>query len=358
MRRRFSLVLTALVVVLSSKVRNARADALDDALAARCTLDGRLVATASRLLREHEPIDRAALRDDAETHAVPAPSVRAWVGRGSPTALLDGAIAFVTAQSSPTSWARCAVARGSDLLALVLVPRLAALTGSLAPAAMEEHRRFVATLPPGARASSCVMQSPDGTVGRCDPGDVHFALRGTYTFQILAETAQGPLPFATWHIHAGAPETQPGTEPGANEAPAHASQLLAAINRARAQAGLDALRADPMLGEIARLRAVTLAAHGTVAHALAPDDSPVARLRAADITVDRVAENVARAHSVGEASSGLDASPSHHANRIDPAVDTVGIGIATAGDDVYVVELYAARPRLVARSRETSGNDR
>ncbi len=346
MRPRLSSILAALFLALSCISQIAHADALDDALASQCPVDARLANTASRLLREHAPIDRAALRDDAEAHGVPAPSVRAWVGRGSPAALLDGAVAFVTAQHAPPSWARCALARGTDTVALVMVPRLASLTGSLAPAAVDEHRRFDVTLPPGARAPVCMRQAPDGAVDRCDTSDLHFGARGEYAFQILAETAQGPLPFATWHVRAGPPGADGSVVPDAQ--PTNALQLLGAINRVRARVGCDALRPDPMLAEVARQRAVTLAARGAVAHALVRDDSPVTRLRAAGISVDRVAENVARAHSIGEASSRLDASPSHRANRVDPAIDTVGIGVATEGDDVYVVELYAARPRIGA----------
>ncbi|MEI8259566.1 MAG: CAP domain-containing protein, partial [Deltaproteobacteria bacterium] len=177
--------------------------------------------------------------------------------------------------------------------------------------------------------------------------------RGDYAFQILAETAQGPLPFATWHIHAGPPSTDAdGADIAAESQPTNSLQLLGAINRVRARAGCEALRPDPMLAEVAQGRAIALAARGAVAHALVRDDSPVTRLNAAGISVDRVAENVARAHTIGEASSRLDASPSHRANRIDPAVDTVGIGVATVGDDVYLVELYAARPRIGAGARE------
>ena len=347
------LAATSLVLDLLLSTHLAHADALDDAIAAHCTPDPRLGETAALLLREHDPIDREALRNDAERHGVMAPSVRGWVARGGIDAIATAASEWLAHQSSSAAWSRCAVARGDDTIAVAMVPRVATIAGNVTSAAVDEHRAFGITLPAGARAATCVLQAPDGTVSRCRFDDVTFPTPGPYTFQAIAETARGPLPFATWHVHAtasagdGATTLASATDSiNAAARPNNAYQVLAAINHARARTGREALRSDPMLAELAHARATMLAAHGAVAHALRPDDSPVVRLGAAGITADRVAENVARAHTVGEASERLDASPSHRANRIDESVDAVGIGVATVGDDVYLVELFAAHPRI------------
>lgn len=339
----------ALDLVLSAHL--AHADALDDAIASRCALEPRLADTAGALLHDHDPIDRESLRANAESHGIAAPSVRAWVGRGTPDAVREAALAWLTSQNTQPGWSHCASARDGTLVAVVMVPRLARLDGPLTPADLDEHRHFRVTLPEGARTPVCMVQRPDGAVDHCDPADVSFPTRGDYAFQILADTAQGPLPFATWHVHAGAPDPAPtdDEDPATPDAqPTNTFQLLSAINRVRARTGHEPLRSDPMLSELAHQRAVMLAARGAVAHAIVRDDTPVTRLRAAGVSADRVAENVARAHSIGEASARLDASPSHRANRIDPALDAVGIGVATVGSDVYLVELYAARPRIAA----------
>jgi uncharacterized protein YkwD len=342
------LAAAAVLIDLLLSTHVARADALDDALAAQCANESRLGETAGLLLRDHDPIDREALRRDAERHGVFAPSVRAWVARGGVDALASSAAAWLANQNAPAAWARCAIARDGDLAAMVFVPRVASVAGTFTSAALEEHRAFQVTLPAGARSPTCVLEAPDGSVSRCRLDDVHFEMPGAYAIQVLAETSRGPMPFATWHVYAGNGIVAVRENADNVAQPTNAFQVLAAINRVRVRAGRETVRVDPMLTELARSRAATLAARGEVAHGLRRDDSPVTRLANAGISADRVAENVARARSVAEASARLDASPSHRANRIDETVDAVGIGIATVGEDVYLVELYAARPRIAA----------
>ena len=343
--------LVPVLLLVLTRTSPARAD-LINAVASRCTLDTRLSSVAHAALEHHEPLDGNALRDLAEQGGVYAPSVRGWVGRGSDEGIAVAADRWLVSQGATAEWARCAAARHNDDWAIVLVPRLAGVSSGGARVEVGNVVRYSVTLPSGASHPLLVVARPHGAVVQLDasaPADVTFDEPGAYALQVLAATPHGPMPFATWHVTAGAApvvDAAADAVPTTSPAPRSEYQWLAALNEARAQAGVPPLRADPMLGEIAGERARQLAALSLVAHVLGARDSPVSRLARAHVVVDRVAENVVRAATIADASQRLDASPSHHANRVDPSVDAVGIGVATVGEHVYVVELFAARPRI------------
>lgn len=348
LRRATSLVFG---LALLARCALAHADALDDALAAYCTHDARLDGAAREALAHHEALDAEAMRAAAERSGLPAPAVRAWVGRGSDIGALSTlARAWLARQRSVRGWARCALAHHGSLWALVLAPRVAEVSASARPLRTGERVRYAFALPPGTEAPTLLVSGPEGSVeglpARNGSAEVVFARPGRYALQIVADTAQGPLPFATWHV-----EVAGGAGPRTQgvEQPADARRVLAAINRARAQMAVPALRPDPLLAALAQERAEQLALRGEVAHALGVGDSPVERFERAHIAADRIAENVARAPSLGEAHAHLDASPSHRANRIDPALDSVGIGIAARDGNVYLIEIFAAHPRISDR---------
>jgi uncharacterized protein YkwD len=63
---------------------------------------------------------------------------------------------------------------------------------------------------------------------------------------------------------------------------------------------------------------------------------------AAGLAVKAAGENVAHAMSVIHAHRSLHASPSHRANMLSPAFDSVGIGVAADRDGtLWVCQLYA-----------------
>jgi uncharacterized protein YkwD len=343
-----SAAVLAAALAFGTRAAPARADAVADAVAPRCLLDARLAAAARTALARSPALDTAALRARAEAEGLLAPSVRAWVGQGREDGVAALAAQWVARQEPLAEWARCAVACEGARWAVVLVPRAAEVAGARGVVEVGAEGRYEVALPRGASEGRVVVARPDGTIADAAAGGVvRFDVAGEYTLQIVARTSQGPLPFATWHVTAGAPSP---TVTRAPTAPIQGSQgVLATINRARREAGALPLRPDPLLVTLAQARAAELALHGVVAHALGPGDSPVARLARAGVRADRIAENVARAGSLDEASRRLDASPSHRANRIDPALDAIGIGVAASTSGVYLVELFAAHPGIAGR---------
>ena len=336
---RLSLAIVALSVV-SATSATALADPLDDALDARCTRDERLSGAVSLALDDPQGFEAAALRARVWREGLAAPAVHALVLRGGDgEAAVDALASWLDARALTPSRSRCAIGRRGDLLAVAAVPRVVEVLAASATGA--SAWRVVAT--EALRDASIVATSEGAEVLRAplaDDGLVSLSLdpRRRWTLQVLAETSSGPAPFATWAFG-----ESPQRADNGDDALWSTRQVLGAINALRRSADVGALRRDPVLDDVAARHASTLARRGVLAHAPSPDDTPVERLRAAGVSAPRVAENLARGRTLTEAHASLVRSPSHRANLLDGAVDTVGLGVARAGGEVYLVEVFATR---------------
>lgn len=124
--------------------------------------------------------------------------------------------------------------------------------------------------------------------------------------------------------------------------PAGEQQMLQLVNQARADAGLQPLRLDPALTEVARAHSTEMFALGYFSHDSPDAGSPSDRLTAAGIPFLAMGENIALAPSVETAHRNLMNSPGHRANILDPAFTRVGIGIIAApGAGLMVSQEFA-----------------
>jgi uncharacterized protein YkwD len=109
------------------------------------------------------------------------------------------------------------------------------------------------------------------------------------------------------------------------------AQMLELLNRERAAQGLDPLRADPELVEVARAHSRDMFGRGYFSH-IAPDGKdPFDRMRQAEVRYITAGENLALAPTLSLAHQGLMNSPGHRANILRPAFGRVGIGIVDGG---------------------------
>jgi uncharacterized protein YkwD len=125
--------------------------------------------------------------------------------------------------------------------------------------------------------------------------------------------------------------------PRAHAASAAEAALVSAVNRARAQHGLPALRVRASLARPARAQSVRIAASGRLEHE-GPGGAPFwRRLVAAGYPADRpMAENLAMMPACGaeaarEAVRGWLASPPHRANMLSSRYRWIGTGVAGDG---------------------------
>jgi len=125
---------------------------------------------------------------------------------------------------------------------------------------------------------------------------------------------------------------QPSSEEGA---------LFQAVNRERQKAGLSALRWDDDLATAARQHASAMAKQRSLAHTLPGEPSLPGRATRAGVHFSWLAENIVVAEDTDAAHLAFLQSPNHRANMLDSGMDSVGIGMAERGGQVYVVEDFA-----------------
>ncbi len=126
-----------------------------------------------------------------------------------------------------------------------------------------------------------------------------------------------------------------GARPAGATDTASEAALVGAVNAVRASAGRAPLGVHPVLVAKARAWAAQMAAQRTLYHSQL----------SAGITVSwtKLAENVGAGGDAGAVHRALVASPSHHANMVDPAFGWIGVGAVRGADGLlYVAEEFMA----------------
>ncbi len=116
--------------------------------------------------------------------------------------------------------------------------------------------------------------------------------------------------------------------------------LVQAINAARTSAGRAALTVDARLVRLARLKAQEMLEQGYFSHYSPTYGSPYEMLQSFGIAYRYAGENIARASNVQVAHEALMQSEGHRANILSSAYTLVGVGVASSGYRVVVVELF------------------
>ena len=110
------------------------------------------------------------------------------------------------------------------------------------------------------------------------------------------------------------------------------ASFVAKINALRAGKGLSTLVVNDNLVAKARSWAATMAAAGRIWHSTLSDG----------ITADwkKLGENVGMGGTVDGLFAAFVASPHHYENLVDPAFDSVGIGVVMNGSTIYVSQVF------------------
>jgi uncharacterized protein YkwD len=116
------------------------------------------------------------------------------------------------------------------------------------------------------------------------------------------------------------------------------------VNGARGQNGKGALAFDPVLCEIARTYSRQMRDQGFVSHYDAAGTAVDGRLRSYGVHFTMAGENIATlgdtTDPAGEAHRGFMASASHRANILQPGFTSVGVGVATNGDQYWLTQVF------------------
>jgi len=110
------------------------------------------------------------------------------------------------------------------------------------------------------------------------------------------------------------------------------ASFVAHINDLRTSKGLPALRVNPALTGKARAWAQTMAARNTIWHSVLSDGLPA--------DWHKLGENVGMGATVDGLHSAFVNSPGHYRNLVDPAFDSIGVGVVRGGGTLFVAEMF------------------
>ena len=212
-------------------------------------------------------------------------------------------------------------------------------------------------LGPGLHRPRLFVSQPGGTIeerplkatGSQVAAKVRFPRKGEATVELLATGPGGPQVVAIRRIFVGTdpprapPPEHPGRDPGVGG-------VEAAIARLRGQHGLLSLRRDAELDAVAELHSREMARTGTFAHVLVSDGSVGDRLDRAGYARKAAGENIGLSETPLAAHEGIESSPAHLANLLDPRFSRLGLGIARGpspdgGEGIYLTEVLASPVR-------------
>lgn len=117
--------------------------------------------------------------------------------------------------------------------------------------------------------------------------------------------------------------------------------LLAAVNQARHDLGLPALRWDESLAVAARRHAAVMAEHRSAEHGFRGEPSLSARVKQVGFHFTWLSENVTQGPNPEFIHAQFMRSISHRANILDPDMNSIGVGVVEQGGQLFAVEDFA-----------------
>jgi uncharacterized protein YkwD len=117
--------------------------------------------------------------------------------------------------------------------------------------------------------------------------------------------------------------------------------LFEAVNHERKAHGLGILKWDQGLAMAARKHAQEMAKYRAVEHRFSDEPSLPSRAAKAGARFISISENVVQAANAKVAHSEFMHSSNHKANILDADVDSIGIGVAERGGQLFVVQDFS-----------------
>jgi hypothetical protein len=342
----------------------------DSALTAVAARVAQRRASGQRALEISEVV--AALRAAGSPHVWP----KVWTlsGQALDPAAVEAAVVGSLADGVLLGERRCGVAReralaGADVYAVISVDVVADLSPLPSRARLGQWLELDAKVLTEDTGVRVVLLGPRGapkTVpSRLSQGKLRAAFSvdhaGLWRVQAVIDSAVGPRPaLEAWVFvderpnAAAAAQPAPGESLGLQATGADPNVdlrrlLFEMVTLARRSEGLLPLVRDDHLDMLAQAHAEGMRRARRAAHDTG-DGLPTERAERADVSAQRIGENVARASSLGRAHRALWDSPSHRGNLLDPSFEAIGLGVAvdpvtgeSAGTapDLWVVELFA-----------------
>ncbi len=232
-----------------------------------------------------------------------------------------------------------------------------------------EGRSLCGELAPHLREAQVFVTRPDGKVENVPLARQEgskfcarpvFEAPGAYTVEVVGSGRGGPEVASLFLVQVGPPgrgarETESLPEP--TSVPEARERILERINALRRAHGLEAMTRDETLEKVAQAYSERMAREGFFAH-VAPDGSTLRSRLPQDGPAYRTAgENLGMAPGPLAAHFGIEHSPGHRKNLLEPRFQHAGIGIAfqkVEGRDMAIVtEVYTVGAPTVSSPNAT-----
>lgn len=217
-------------------------------------------------------------------------------------------------------------------------PKSVSVCGVLAPP-LERAELFV-TAPSGAVSRFPMSASAAGHCGSFRP-----ASEGRSVVEVLARGPKGPEVAALFFVDVGAASASSDRREVEPASEAEARRLLTArINALRTTMGVRAVSPDAALDAVAQGYAARMASEGFFAHVDPSGGDLKARLAEVKYRYAAAGENLGASTGPLAAHFGIEHSPGHRLNLLEPAHRALGLGLATRASDglTVLVEVLAA----------------
>ncbi|ATB48316.1 CAP domain-containing protein [Corallococcus macrosporus] len=233
----------------------------------------------------------------------------------------------------------------------------ATLCGALVPPL--RHAEVYVTRPDGAVSLTPVQRRNAGG-GFCSR--LHFATEGTYTVEVVGRADGGPEVAALFLVDQGEPRRRAAREDTAEPTTLEDARraVYERINALRRAHSLAELVPDAALEQVAQAYSARMSREGFFAH-IAPDGSTLMKRLPAGARYVRAGENLGLAAGPLAAHFGIEHSPGHRRNLLDPGFRYMGVGVAfhtvNGRPEAVLTEVFTvappASPELVDPRQET-----
>jgi uncharacterized protein YkwD len=257
--------------------------------------------------------------------------------------------------AEPTSHVGVGLALGPERSAVILLlarRRIELQPFARAHAKPAKEQRLCGTLADGLTGAELFVTRPQGAVERLPMAGnatrcatLDFLAPGRHAVEVLASGPRGPEVAALFfvdvgHVRADAEDALPEPE----DAKSARAVLLTRINALRMQMGLQPVQHDVELQAVAQAWAERLADENFFSH-VAPDGTTLKqRLQASGYKYVAAGENLGLSSGPLAAHFGIEHSPGHRNNLLEPGHRALGLGLARRADGLQVlVEVLAQK---------------
>ncbi|MFP2912200.1 CAP domain-containing protein, partial [Pyxidicoccus sp. 3LFB2] len=174
-----------------------------------------------------------------------------------------------------------------------------------------------------------------------------FATPGTYTVEVVGKASGGPEVAALFLAQLGAARRRDTRAADAEPTTLHEARLAVyeRINSLRRAHRLPELTAEPVLERVAQGYSDRMSAEGFFAH-VAPDGSTLTKRLPPDARYVRAGENLGLAGGPLAAHFGIEHSPGHRRNLLDPGFRFMGVGVTfqkvDGREEAILTEVFTA----------------